>query len=216
MSTPFGPMRSFGQVELWILAIADKWFDTYLAEAERQMGEPPHTFPGLSSLITANEWGRWPEEHLPSLLVVDTGLGEQPKRDGRGRWRAKRLFGASIVVQAPKRSDVRWASGLYVAAFRSLILQHQDLDHPEAIGGIDWIDERPAPLNTEDERTVGAQMMFFYIDVKDIADEGGVPRGPEFPDEPDDDPYTPPDDLPVIIDPGESSITIRPREVPSQ
>jgi hypothetical protein len=212
MSTPFGPMMSFGMVERWILELADEWFITYLAEAERQFGEQPQTFSDFRSLINANEWGRWPEEALPSLLVIDTGLGEQPHRTGGGRWRARRLFGASIVVQAPMRADVRWASGLYMAAFRQMILQHQDLGHPDNIDGVDWVDERPAPVPTDDERTLGAQMMFFYVDVKDVADEGGVPRGPDQPDQPPPDPYTPPDDLPVIQpnpDPGQSAITIR-------
>jgi hypothetical protein len=214
MSSPFGPMLNFGSVERWILELAEKWFPTYLAESERQNSETAGTFASVRSFITANEWGRWPEERLPALLVVDTGLGEQPYRTGDGRWRARRLFGVSVIVSAPSRAEMRWAAGLYAAAFRQLVLQHQDLGHPEKIEGVDWIDERPAPIK-DDERNVGAQMMFFSVDVKDIADEGGVPRGPQFPDEPPSNPNTPPNDLPVVTPPapGESRITIRKREV---
>jgi hypothetical protein len=216
MSTPFGPVFNFAKVERWLLETAETWFPTYLAEAERQSDEEPHTFAPVENFIVANEWDSWPEEHLPCLLVMDTGVGDQPKRDGGGRWSVRRIFGASIIVQAPTRTDVRWASGLYGAAFRSLLLQHQDLGHPESIGGVDWTDERPAPVPTDDERNIGAQISLFIVDIKDVADEGGVPRGPQFPaDPPPPEPYTPPEDLPVIDPPlpGESRITIRTRKV---
>lgn len=222
MSTPFGPVFSFGNVEQWVLDLADKWSVTYLAEAERQQNEPPRTFADFKSFITANEWNRWPEEKLPCLLVIDTGLGEQPQRTGEGKWRARRLIGASVIVSARSRKEARWSAGLYSAAVRSMLLQHQDLDHPENIGGLDWIDERPAPLQQEDERSIAAQMMFFYVDVFDIADEGGVPRGPLLPNDPPPDPYVAPDPLPEVTDPvlsgtdlapGGSRVTIRTRKV---
>lgn len=221
MSSVYGPMFNFAFVDRWILELAEKWDLTYLAEAERQSGEEPQTFGPIKSFIVANEWDGWPEEHLPCLLVVDTGLGDQPTRDGRGLWSARRLFGASLIVQAPTRKDVRWAVGLRGAAFRSLMLQHQDLEHPEHIGGLDWVDERPAPVPSSDERNIGAQIMLFYVDVKNIADEGGSPPF-NLPDPPED-PYTPPDPPPVVIDPtpdpdsglppGGSRIVIRTRGV---
>lgn len=216
MST-VGPILSFAEVERWVLALSRKWFKDYLEETERQLGEPEGTFANLESFIVANEWGSWPEERLPCLLVQDTGLGGTPTRYGGGLWRARRLYGASVIVQAPNREDVRWSAGLYAAAFRTMLLQNQSLDHPEHVVGLDWADERPAQIPTDDERNIGAQIMLFYVDVKDVADEGGMPSI-----DPDDPPGTGPEDPPVVIDPtpddpeippGGSSITIRTREV---
>lgn len=216
MTNPFGPVFNFTQVERWILDTAELWFPTYLAEAERQAGEPERTFAPVKSFITANEWDSWPEEHLPCMLVMDTGLGEAPRRTGEGKWSVRRLFGVSLIVQATTRSDVRWSSGLYGAAARSLLLQHQSLGHPDHIGGLDWTDERPAPIPSDDTRNIGAQIALYVVDIKNVADEGGVPRGPQFPETPPSaEPYTPPDDLPVVqpLAPGESSISIRTRKV---
>ncbi len=218
MST-FGSIFSFAQVEQWVLDLARLRFTTYLAEAERQHGEPPRKFAPLKSFITANEWNSWPEQHLPCLLVIDTGMGDSPMRDGSGVWKARRLYGASIITQAPTREDVRWAVGMYGAAFRTMMLQNQDLGHPEHIGGLDWTDERPAPVPSQDSRNLGAQVAMFYVDVKNIADEGGTP--PRDWPEPDDYnpggegelPYEEPGDHPVVqpLAEGESRYTIRTR-----
>lgn len=215
MSTPFGPIFNFALVERWVMELAAEWHYTYLAEAARQNGETMgpngatflQTFSPLKSTITVNEWGGWPEEQLPCMLVTDTGIGDLPSRDGSGRWRARRLFGISFINESTSREDARWASGLYMAAGRSMLLQNQDLGHPEHIGGLDWTDERPAPVRQEDERSLAAQMALFYVDVNDIADEGGTP-----PPLPSTDPQP---DIPVVEAPapGESRITVRTRSI---
>lgn len=218
----YGPVFNFSNVERWILSLAEDTFKNYLAQACRDSGEDPTKFSDLASLVTANEWDNWPEEVIPCLLVIDLGLGGEPSRYGNGQWRVRRLFGASVIVSSHEsRSDAKWVSGIYMAAFRTMMLQNQDLRQPLHIAGMDWTDERPAPVLSSDERTVQAQNALFYIDVMNVVDEGGR-YDPSDPDGQPDDPNIPPDPPPVVADPtpddpeippGGSSITIRTRSI---
>lgn len=215
MTSPHGPLLNFALVEQWILTHAERWFHHYLMRAEEASGVERNTHQMLKSYITANEWDGWPEERIPALLVQDTGLGGAPYREGTGRYRARRLYGAGIIVQAPTRRDARFAAGLYQSAFRTFVLEQPTFNHPEHVAGVEWADERPAPIPAADERNIMGQIMLFYVDLYDVADEGGVPRGPDFPNEPDDPPPNPDDpieDLPVI-QPGQANFTMSIREV---
>lgn len=209
MST-FGQIISYGTVERWILDLAEKFFPEYLAETERQLGLDPHYFTAVKGFVTVNDWGYWPDEHLPCLVVVDTGQAEVPERRGGGIWNSKRMYGASIVVSSTTRSDTRFAAHAYAAAFRTLLLQHKSLEHPDVIGGVSWVDERPAPIPSESERSLGAVNMFFTVDVNGVTDEGGMTPEPE----PRPDPYEPPIDWPVVQPGNAGPASITPREIP--
>lgn len=203
---------SYGQVEEWILALAKKWFPEYLAEVERQLGKPVGYFPQVVEFITANDWGHWPDEHLPCLVVVDTGQADKPERRGGGVWNSKRMYAASIIVSGPTRSHTRYAAHAYAAAFRTLILQHKSLEHPDVIGGVSWIDDRPAPIPPENERSLGAMNMFFTVDVNGVTSERGTSPQPD----PRPDPYVPPGELPVVDEElTGSGITIIQQEIPN-
>lgn len=203
MTSVFGRIVSYGQVERWILDIAGEFFPEYLADVERELGVSPRFFPPVVSFVTANDWGRWPDERLPCLVVVDTGQADKPERRGGGLWSSKRMYAASIIVSGPTRSDTRYAAHAYAAAFRTLLLQHKSLGHPDVIGGISWVDDRPAPIPPENERSLGAMNMFFTVDVNNVTDERGTTPEPE----PRPDPYVPPGDLPIIETAGPAVVT---------
>ena len=194
MST-FGSFTSMATVEQYILDLAEKWFPEYIAETERQLGEPPETYPDLRDYGVANEFDKWPEEHLPFLLAMYTGLSEQPRRDGEGTYSVRALFACAIIVATNSKVETRKAAHAYATAFRPMMLQHQDLEHPEKIGGMSFVYERPAPIPEDGARSLMAMNMHFVIDVKDILSENGVPPEPE----PRPDPYVPPGELGIIL-----------------
>lgn len=207
MST-FGRILSFGVVEQYFLDLADRWFEEYLAEVERQLDEPPRTFPNIRDSGFATNFELWPEEHLPFLLVMNTGLADRPVKRGDGTWDARPLMAAAIIVSTPTKRDTRWAAHAYGAAFKAMVLQHRSLEHPDDIGGVTWVDERPASIANDAERTIGGMNMYFYVDVKNVMTERGTP--PE--SEPRDDPYLAPGDYPVIGE-DDTYVTIAQREI---
>lgn len=201
----FGRIFPFNFVERYVLSLAETWFTEYLAEVERIVGRDPRYFPALADWGVANDWGHWPEEHLPFLLVTYAGLNDQPVRKGDGTYDARTLFGASVIVSTPTRSDTREAMHVYGAAFKAMLLQHRSLGHPDDIGGITWADERPRPVPSESEKVLGAMNMFFYVDVKNVLTERGRPPTSD----PREDPYDDPGPNPVVLpDPDDPS---RPR-----
>lgn len=190
----FGLIIPFHLVEQWILDLSEKWFTEYLAETERQSGFTPGYFPPVKDWGVANEFEKWPEEHLPFLLVMYMGFSDQPMRYGDGSYTIRAMFGASIIVSTSSKRNTRIAASVYGAAFEAMILQHRSLEHPETIGGVTWVDGRPATIPAEMARSLGAHTMLFQVDVKNVLTEGGIP--PE--DEPREDPYVPPDPPPVV------------------
>jgi hypothetical protein len=186
----FGQILSPAVVEQWIIDLSDKWFDEYLAEMERQRGLEPNYYPRLKSLVTANDFdGFWPEDNLPCLLVMNSGMAEPPARDGQGEWRTRWLFGIAVIVSTDTRKDTRSAMHDFSMAFTAMILQHRSLEHPEAILGTSWVDGRPSaiPAPEGDTRRLGAGQMMFNIDVKSVVSERGTPPEPD----PRPDPYVP-------------------------
>lgn len=194
MSESFGTIVTEGQVEQWIMDLTELWFPEYLAAVERQLGHDPHYFPALKSIVAANEFDNWPEDVLPCLMVLNTGLAEPPSRQGDGKWNMTMLVGCPIIVSTPTRADTRWAAHAYGAAFRTMIAQHRSLGHPDAIAGASWVDGRPAPISADAERTLAAMNMLFRVEVKGVSDERGAPPAPE----PREDPYVPAPDLGTV------------------
>ena len=194
MTSPFGTIITPSQVEVWVEDFAKKWFVEYLAEVERQLGLDPQTYPDLRSYVRANDFDHWPEDQLPSLMVMNMGLADEPiKRNGG--WDAKWMIGAAIIVSGYDRNATRDLMNNYGAAFRAMILQTRSLEREE-VRGVDWVDERPAPLPDDAERTLGAQQMFFAVEVEKVVDaRGGTPEP-----EPRPDPYVDPGPGGVVID----------------
>lgn len=198
---PFGRIISPTEIEQWVIDYSEKWFLEYLAEIERQRGLPARHYPALRSFVRANDFDYWSEDQLPALVVFNVGLAGPPtKREHR--YDAAWAFGAAIVVSANTRELTRNAMNDYGAAFRTMLLQNQSIERSE-VRGIDWTDENPAPFRDEDDRTIGAQQMFFDIEVAGVMQtDGTTPQA-----EPRPDPYIDPTQpTGVIIDTAEATI----------
>lgn len=113
------------------------------------------------------------------------------------------MYAASVISGGSTRANARYAAHAYSAAFRTMLLQKKSLEHPDVIGGLFWIDDRPAPIPAENERTLAAVNMFFTVDVNNVTSEGGTPPSPD----PRPDPYVDPGDYPVIDTAGPAVIT---------
>lgn len=186
-----GPIVTGRDVERAALALLKRWSGTYLAECERQRGRPLGSLPRIRTYTTASEFEKWPEDQLPTLLLISPGLVEQPLPDGAGVYRAKFALGVAVVVSAATMNDTAELAKLYCAAMRSALLQHQSLEG--FASGIEWLDENYDDLPSEDTRSLGAGQAIFAVEVAGISRRW---NGPKTPSEPPD-----PDTLPLPTDP---------------
>lgn len=205
MTGSFGDSISEIHIEQYIMDLSKILFMDYLAESERiHLGVIPdmttRRWPDLKSIVRVNEWeGMWPDEQLPCLLVINTGMASPPERLGDGSYNATWLMASAIVVGAATRTDTRNAAFGYGHAFKQMILQHRSLGHQEHIRGVTWIDARPMPLPSEQSRSLMAIQMFYQVEAKGVLTDAGVqPYNPD----PSPDPYVTPADEPDILSGG--------------
>lgn len=177
--TIFGRIVGGGDVEQWCLACVRKWFGTYLSEKERQdellagYTQRPRAYLAVSSLE------KWPEDQLPCVLIVSTGLAESPQMGGEGQYMARWAMDLACICSAKTEADSRAMAHRYIAALHTLFLQRPSLDGNA--NGIAWLGETYASLPYEDTRSLAAGYAQFVVQVENIA---SARAGPVTPDEP--------------------------------
>jgi len=169
MPSIFGPIITDDQVEEAVLATLRKWLPTYMAEVERQVGLDAgfYELPVASSYTARTDFDNWPEDMLPAIVAIGTGIEDDPVKDGYGLMRGKFLIGITgIVTSTDKLSTRRYAARLG-GAVRAALVQHASLDL--ALGGrvrgVDLVGGRNNELPTEDERTIWANRQLFTVEI---------------------------------------------------
>lgn len=185
----FGRVVTGTDVERAVLDTLKAWMREYLAWVERHAERSPRSLQMPRSWVSATEVERWPEEQLPSVLVLNTGLAEPPERDGEGAFRASFAVGIAVIVSAKDRAETDELSKLYVTAIRAALLQHPSL------GGfadaVEWVDENydalPAGPGGSRRRQLAAGQVVFRVTVGDVLVSPGGPTAPR------DNPYEEPE-----------------------
>lgn len=192
-ASQFGPIITRLDVEAAVVAHLQAWSLTYIAEVERQQELDAESLPPIRNYTTVGSGiEKWPEDQLPMLLIMSTGLAEPPKREGRGLYRASWNCGIAAITAgggADPADSAKRTAGYYQGAVRAAMLQHPSLGGFAA--GVTWVDERYDELPVEQSRSMAAASGFFRIEVEGVADStGGVATVP-------DNPYDSPPDLPT-------------------
>lgn len=183
----FGRIVDGDDVEQWCLDTLRTWSSTYLAEKERQKGLHAGKLQRIRSWVTTASFDKWPEDQLPCGLLISVGLSELPLKDGSGIYRARFQMGLGIILSARNDLDThRWAR-LYIAAHRALLIQRPSLGGQAA--GVVWQDEDYTQLPFDDERSLGAGMANFTVEVADVTSANAGPTRPDKPLTPDTDPW---------------------------
>lgn len=182
MSNLFGQIITPGQVEQAVAATLKLWMDDYLGEIERVEGYVPGTIERPLDVITRSQFDHWPEEQVPFLLVMTSGMAGQPERHAQGSYHASWLVGVACVVSDVTQEDTRRLALAYAAAVRAAVLQHKMLRsplHPAGFAnGSGWQDESYTDMPSDAERTLGASRVIFSIGVDDVVTERAGPRQP--------------------------------------
>lgn len=178
----YGKLFDLTEMEEAVTDTLQVWLPAYVAEIERQRGITPRTIPLPRSWGHVNEFYKFTEEQLPSVIVVSPGTAaSEPKQKGDGSYHSWYRVGVAVVAAGRDRETTRRISKLYVAAVRGAILQHQTLGDFGA-EGIRWMGDRNQDVPDEQGRTLGSGAVMFDVEVKDVINSRFGPLTP--PDDP--------------------------------
>lgn len=198
--TVFGRIVTDDQVEDAALATLSKWLPTYMSEVERQVGLDAGFYerPPAGSYTVRSRFDKWPEEMLPLVIVIATGVADDPAAEGRGKFRAEFEIGVACVVSSVDIPSSRRYANRMGAAVRAALVQHQSLDQAieGSVRGVDWLGERnnELPQPEPGERTIWANRQLFNVEVGDVLTKAAGPIAPD----PLPDPTTPWPDDPTV------------------
>jgi len=128
-----------------------------------------------------------PEDQTPALIIMNGGLEDEPLKRGTIRpgksyyacykYRIGCLASAKgkKIKAAPRANKV---AKMYATAVRSILIQKRD--DRGVLGMIDWVDDMPGPLDSEDDRTIAMWVVEFNVEVPNTA---AWATGPTEPDE---------------------------------
>jgi hypothetical protein len=178
--TIFGPIVTGGDVEDWCFEVLQKWSCTYLAEIERQHGLTAGTLPLPRGWVPAPTFDKWPEDQLPGIVVVSTGMSEAPLKTGEGSYRARWAVRLGVICAAATQALSRRLAQLYLGAHASILIQRPSLEGRAA--GLVWLGEDYTELDYDDTRSLSAGSALFTVEVDGVrfADAGPVtPSDPQ-------------------------------------
>jgi hypothetical protein len=196
MPSVFGSVVTGGQIEAAVVTVLKRWIGTYLSELERQTDREVGSLARPRSYTrTTSDLDAWPEQQLPAVFVLASGLDAEPERDsGDGKFSAWWRFGVGAVVAANTEENTRELAQIYAAAIRALLVQHPSLEG--FADATDWVgevyEEGSIPGRN---RTLGVGLTQYRVKVSDVVTHGAGPLEPDPAGE-----TTAPEDWPTVED----------------
>jgi hypothetical protein len=183
----FGPIIGPHDVDECLYDILHLWQVSYLREVARRAGEDPDELVPFRSWRVSHEMEAMPEDQKPTLIIMNGGLEDQPLK--RGTLRPGKSFYACYkyrigclasakgkkVKAAPRANKL---AKMYATAVRSILIQKRD--DRGVLGMIDWVDDLPGPLDSDDDRTIAMWVVEFNVEVPNSA---AWATGPTVPDD---------------------------------
>jgi hypothetical protein len=195
--TIFGTIVAASDLESALLEQLRRWLPDYLAEVDRQHGQPVGTTPKPRSYVVSSELERMPEDQTPAVIVRSPGTLEPPDVDGRGVYSARFTIDAGVHLSARGNTHALRVARVYTSGIRALLVQQQlldALDERVAVRRVDWLGERFGELDSIDDRTVCTGVVVLAYTLDDVVTRGAGPLEPTVPP-------TPPDQTPPPIAP---------------
>lgn len=180
----FGPIITGSDVLDAVQDTIATWQTTYLAEIERRTDRTAQALPLIRNYTRTPDFAGWPEDQLPSCLLVCPGLENAPVQHADGTMDMTWSVGVAIVVSASTLAATNDLAKVYAAAIRTLLLQQPSLGG--FAQGLSLTDESYDDMASDDGRSLAAGQVVFNVDVRSIGNAHmGLPAPPE-------DPYTDP------------------------
>jgi hypothetical protein len=157
----FGPAIGAHDIDRILYEMIHLWQVSYLREVARRAGEPADELKPFRSWRVSTDLDRMPEDQTPSLIIVNLGLQEQPQKRGTLRpgksYYATYKYNIGCLVSASGRKvkaapRANTLAKMYALAVRLILIQKRD--DRNILGMIDWVDDMPGLLDSEDDRTI--------------------------------------------------------------
>lgn len=178
----FGTIVSGKVVERAVAASLEIWMDGYLGEMERVDGYDANSIERPRGIVTASEFEKWPEDQLPVIVIISSGIQGKPTRRGDGSYEATWQIAVAPIASDMNSEETRDLASTMGAASRAALTQHKRLEselHPDGFGtSMEWVGEVPASIPFGDSRTLAAMMVMFLVTVDHVVEEAAGPRVP--------------------------------------
>jgi hypothetical protein len=182
----FGPIIGPHDVDECLYDILHLWQVSYLREVARRAGEDPDELVPFRSWRVSHELEMMPEDQKPGVIIANLGLDDEPLK--RGTLRPGKSFYAIYkyrigclalakgkkVKAAPRANKL---AKMYATAVRSILIQKRD--DRSILGMIDWVDDLPGQLDSEDDRTIAMWVVEFKVEVPNSAAWATGPAEPD-------------------------------------
>lgn len=196
VSEQFGRIITRGDVERAALATLKAFMPSYLAELERQQEREPDTLPVPRRWFILDELADLPAGGGPAVAIVSPGLaGDRPDAGNDGKYDARFRLGVAVFIGARDQEASHDLAGIYVAAIRSILVQHPTLG--DVAAGVEWLEESYDDLGTpagssprEDQLAAGRVLV--AVTMREVVDPYAGPAVPPV------DPYVEPDGLVTV------------------
>lgn len=181
----FGEIVTGRSIEEWCVQLAQRWISTYLSEIERQAGLERFHWQRPRAYVRTVSFDKWPEDQLPALMFVSSGIAAPPTRTGDGLYTVRWLMNVAALCSASTQQASHDMAHDLIAATEALFVQRPSLDgHADAL---DWLGVRVDDLGYDDgARSLSSAQALFSVEVRDVI---SAYAGPAAPDEPSDDPW---------------------------
>jgi hypothetical protein len=198
-----GQAVSWRDLRRWALAGSRLWLPSYLRDAERHEGLVPPYCALPASFRPAPDVRKWPEEALPSLIIVSPGLTDSPPVKQADRsFQTEWIVAFSAVVHGKNEAETELMASCYGVALRLMVLQQAGdwATLPGYVGpsvGVDsiiWEDEGYDEIPASRSRTLVAATVTFTIVFRNTATSLGGPIEPPV------NPITDPGPWPEVLD----------------
>lgn len=188
----FGTLIAACDVEAALLAQTRTWMRTYLAEIDRQHGQPVGTLPVPRAYVISGAHEKMPEDQTPAVMIVSPGMTDPPVADGQGRYTARWGVDVAVLTSARGNEHALRLARLEVLALRALLIQQQTLpDERLSVRRIEFIGEHYNELDSIDDRTICLASVSLAVEIGDVTTRHAGPLAPLLPPEPDPGPDSP-------------------------
>lgn len=181
MSIPPAPVHE-GHVEQAALTTLRTWMRNYLGFAEQWYGYTAESLPDIVAYAATDsiDLDRWPEQHIPCVIVHCAGYAETPRHQG-DRYGATWDLRVGVIVSAADENATRDMARAYGAAIKALLDFH---GLPSIAGAtVRLMGGVTDPPDQVKRRTIAGSRIDFQVDVPDSLVREDVPTVP-LPDPP--------------------------------
>jgi hypothetical protein len=173
--TKIGPLYGADVLEAATITMLREYLPRYLARAAHLRERPAPPKP--ASYAVVSEYDRFPEDHLPAMIIGSPGITGEPDRDGEGYYRATWALEVAATVSGRTAAETRVLAQIYAAAVRGVMLQAPFPDPKADVKA--WLDEAYADVPTSKRRSIIATSNVFAIEVADVVTDMGIPDDAE-------------------------------------